>query len=405
MAHPPLLVVTGPSRSGITALADAAAAALGWPHKDGSADLARISLVAGAARRQARRFAAVGWAPPPRLISAGMAEALLADLFAGGMAALVLRAAEVLPEPAVMPGLRHLLPLLPEARVILMRRDAVETMGSRLRSLPRMPFASHCLALAAAMEAGEDLLRAAPGQVMPVGREELRARPEHVVDRLASFCGLDPFTAGRLLAQLRTHRPAASGLDDTAFPLSLAEMGWSTPEKALFLEICGPAMARAGQPPEPLAESLRRAPLRLGELARDGALRLHGLEFSDPPEEPEGTVRLSAAGAGPAIALFPTIAPAGRRLLRLRMRGLRANAPAFRLRLELVGTLSREVLLVWEGDLPAGKVAEIEREVFAIPAMVDLVISLVGGHEEGSGLDIQDAMLMARQGPPQGRPG
>lgn len=398
MAHPPLLVVTGPSRTGITALAGAAAAALGWPGKDGSADLARLSLVAEAAGQQAGRFAAIGWAPPPRFISAGMAEALLADLFAGGVAALVLRAAEVLPEPAVLPGLRHLLPLLPDARVVVMRRDAVETMASRLRALPRMPFACHCLALAAAMEAGEDLLQEAPGQVMAVGQEEMLARPEAVVDRLTGFCGLDPFTAGRLLERLRADRPERSGLDDVASPLPFAQMGWSTPEKALFLELLGPAMVRAGQRPQSLAESLRRAPLHLAELVRDGAPRLQGAGISDPPEEPEGTVRLSASGTAPAIAVFPAIAPAGRELLRLRMRGLQANGPSFRVRLELVGTLGREVLLAWEGDLPAGRVAEVERELFAPPAMVDLVISLVGGHEEGGGLDLQDAVLVARPG-------
>ena len=399
MIPAPLLVVAGPSRSGIAALAGALSRALGWPQRDGSADLARLMLVADAARRQGARFTDIGWSPPPRLISAGMAEALLTDLLAGAGAGLVLRGADVLPDAAVLPGLAHLLPLLPAARVVLLRRHAAETVSSRLRALPRMPFAAHCLAWATAMEAGQELFRSAPGQVMWLAQEEMLARPERIVAELAAFCGLGEAASGVVLAHLRGQRPGRSGLDAGAPRPTLAELGWSTPEKAMFLDICGPAMAAAGQPVEALADAVRRAPLHLEELARDGALRLVGMDMSRPDEEPAGTLRLRARGKGAAFAVLPAIAPAGRDALRLRISALAANAPACLARIEVVGSLSRALLLARDLPLPACAMVEIDHSLYTPPDMIDVVISMVEGHAAGSGLDLQDAVLSARRQP------
>ena len=403
MSQARLIIVAGPARSGITALAGALAAALDRPERDGSAALARLDLVAEAARRQAARFTDLGLPPPGPLVTPGMAEALLADLFAGGGDALVLRAAEMLPRAAVLPGLRHLLPLLPDARVILLRRSGLETVCSRLRSLPRMPFASHCLAWSAAMEAGRALLEEAPGQVLAVSQEELLARPGPLADRIAGLCGADAAAAARVLAHLRAHPPERGGLDDGDLPPRLGELGWSTPEKALFLEICGPMMAEAGQPVGTLAEAIRQAPLHLAELARDGAMRLSGLQLLHPPEAPERTLRLRATGAGPAIAVLPAIAPVGRGRLRLRLSGLAANTAGARVRVEAVGTLSRGLLLAEDLALPAGAVVELDRRLYTPPSMMDLVISMIEGHEAGGGLDLHDPLLMAHPETEDGR--
>ncbi|TPG60614.1 hypothetical protein EAH89_04475 [Roseomonas nepalensis] len=398
MGEARLVVVAGPARSGIAALAGAVAAALERPERDGSAALARLHLVAEAARQGAARFADLGLAPPGPLVTPGMAEALLADLFAGAGDTLVLRAAETLPRAAVLPGLRHLLPLLPDARVLLLQRHALETVCSRLRSLPRMPFAAHCLAWSAAMAAGRALAEEAPGQVLAVGQEEMLTRPGPLSDRLGAFLGLDAAASVRVLAHLRAHRPAGSGLDEGDGPPGLERLGWSTPEKALFLDLCGPAMAEAGQSVGSLAEAVRRAPLHLAELARDGALRLSGLRLQHPPEAPPGTLRLRAAGAGPAIAVFPAIAPAGRNRLRLRLSGLAANGAGARARVEAVGTLSRGLLLAEDVALPAGGVAELDRALYNPPTMMDLVISMIEGHEAGGGLDLHDPVLVRGPG-------
>lgn len=394
--HVPLLIVAGPARSGIAALAGALAAALGWPLREASAGLARIALVAEAARRQATRCAALGLPPPAPLLTPAMAEALLAGLLEGAQAGLVLQAAETLPDPAVLPGLGHVLPLLPQAKLVLLRRDAADTVASRLRALPPMPFVTHCLAWAQAMEAAQALLDAAPAQAQAVTQEAMLEQPEAVVERLSGFCGLEAEAARRALRHLREEWPNRTGLAPAARRSCLSEMGWSTPEKVLFLEVCGPAMRQAGQPVDNLAAALRREVLHLGEVAQTGGLRVAGLLVSLPPEGGENGMRLEVAvREGRAIAVFPAVAPAGRTHLTLRLQGLAANGAGCRVRVELVGTLSRELLLAEEAALPAGGQMEIRRRFARLPAMIDLVISLPPGHEEGWGLDVQEATFAA----------
>ncbi|RVT90593.1 hypothetical protein EOD42_23460 [Rhodovarius crocodyli] len=386
-----ILFVVGPARSGVTAMSGALSHALRWPQRDVSAELARVSLVADAARRQAARLAEIGEPPPPGgLLSERMAQALLADILQGcDGPGIVLRAAEILPEPAVLTGLRRLLPFLPSARAVIMRRGAVENVAGRLRARPRMGFAAHCMSWAAATLAGEALVQAAPAACLPVEFAAVLTDPGMALAGIARFCGLAPATATLAAGWLRDFRPAGTGLDPVTRAPGLAGMGWSTPEKMMFLDLCGPAMAATGQSPEKPAAALLGTPLHLGEMARDGRLRVVGMEAMLPPERAEGTVRLRATGAAGAVAHFPLMAPAGRDRFEAVFTGLAANGADFGLRLEIVSSLSRQVLLAREWGLPAGGHAGIRQDLMNLPAMVDVILSFGPRQEyEGCGLDM-----------------
>jgi hypothetical protein len=386
-----ILFVVGPARSGVTAMSGALSHALRWPQRDVSAELARVCLVAEAARRQAARLAEIGEPPPPGgLLSERMAQALLADVIQGcDGPGVVLRAVDVLPEPAILPGLRLLLPFLPSARAVIMRRGAVENVASRLRARPRMAFAAHCMSWAAATLAGEALIQAVPAACMPVEWEALLADPGLVLSGLARFCDLVPGVATLAAGWLRDHRPAGTGFDPGAPSPGLAGMGWSTPEKMMFLDLCGPAMAAMGHPPGKPAAALLGAPLHFGEMARDGRLRLTGLEAMLPPERAEQTVRLRTTGAADAVAHFPLVAPAGRSRFEAQFAGLAGNDADFSVRLEIVASLSRQVLLAREWVLPAGRQADIHHDMVDLPGMVDVIVSVGPGQGgDGRGVDM-----------------
>ena len=384
----PVLVIAGPARSGIASLAAGFAAALGMPERDATADLARVALVADAGLRQGRRFAELGL-PAPATISPTLAQALLSDLLAGAApgGAQILRAAEWLPEAAILPALRLMLPHLPQARVVLLHRDGVDTIASRMRARPGMDFVQHCLSWAGAMEAAEALATACPTQVTMLGLEEMRDQPDAALGRVAAFLGLGAPLRDRLREELGRGIRGREGLDPAAPGPGLAAIAWSTPEKDLFMALCGGAMGIGGYPLGEATAHLRRAPLRLAEMTEAGMLRAEGLAASWPDR---ATLRLACTGAGPAILVCGGIAPAGRRRLTGRLRG--QGSPIV-LRLDLVGTLTRQMVLSQDFALSGTETADLDVTFSEVPEMVDLIVSVVSPHEAFMGADLCDIRL------------
>lgn len=389
----PVLFIAGPARSGITAMAGACAAALGGPQRDVSADLARAALLGGVDAAAARRFAEMGRAAPAAWLSPRLVQAVLEDFVVPGRGREVLRAAEWLPEAAILPGLRRILPHLPRARVILLHRDGVATLASRLRANNRLHFVQHCLSWATAMEAGASLLAAYPKQVMRLDHRDLLAAPAETLKRLGAFAGFDAAAVERMRGTLASTWPERSGMDPGQPGPGLADVGWSTPEKQLFIEICGEAMRTAGYAIEDAAALVRRAPLRLAEMAAGGRFRVQGVAPAWPVTEPDGTLRLTATTDGTAIAVCHGIALAGRQRLTGRLRALPRNAPGFRVRLDVLGTLSREPVLSETFELPAGTSTDLDRRLRQIPEMIDMVVSVASGQAIGQGLDLCDFTL------------
>ncbi|PZW43070.1 sulfotransferase family protein [Humitalea rosea] len=384
----PVLLIAGPARSGLTSLAAAFAAALGMPQRDATAELARVALVADAGQRQARRYAELGL-PAPATISPALAQALLDDLLAGAApgGGQLLRAAEWLPEAAILPALRVVLPHLPQARVVLLHRNGVDTIASRMRARPGMDFVQHCLSWAGAMEAAEALAAACPAQVTLLGLEEVLAHPDAALGRVAAFLGLGMPLRDRLRAELGRGALGRDGLDPAAAGPGLTEIAWSTPEKELFVALCGGAMQIGGYALGDAAARLRRAPLRLAEMTEAGMLRSEGLAASWPDRE---TLRLNCTGTGPAILVCAGIAPAGRMRLTGRLRG---HAAGLALRLDVVGTLSRQMVMSRDFALSGSESADLDVTFSAVPEMIDLVVSVVPPHEAPMGADLCDIRL------------
>ncbi len=389
----PVLFVAGPARSGITAMAEACALALGVPQRDVSADLARVALLGGVDAAAARRFAEIGQAAPAAWLSPRLVQAVLEDFVVPGRGREVLRAAEWLPEAAILPGLRRILPHLPRAKVILLHRDGVAAVSSRLRAKNRLHFVQHCLSWASAMEAGASLHAAYPKQVMRLAHRDILATPEASLKRLSAFAGWDAAAAERMRGYLASTWPERSGIDPGLPGPGLADVAWSTPEKQLFVEICGDAMRAAGYSIDDAAALVRRAPLSLADLAASGRFRVQGIAPAWPATEPDGTLRLTATTDGTAIAVCHGVAPAGRQHLTGRLRALPRNAPGFRVRLDVLGTLTREPVLSETFELPAGTSTDLDRRLRHMPEMIDMVVSVASGQAIGQGLDLCDFTL------------
>ncbi|WP_431283400.1 sulfotransferase [Humitalea sp. 24SJ18S-53] len=391
MIDAPVLFVVGPARSGITVLAEALG--VGVPQRDVLAELARIAALAAAGGNAARRAAAIGRPTPPSGLTPRVTRALLEDLLGPERGKQVLRAAEWLPEAGIMPGLRFILPQLPKARVVILHRDGVQTVNSRLRTEPRLDFVQHCLSWTAAMEAGVALRAACPSQVIVLGHRALLNTPAESLAKLGAFARFDDAVAARIQQHLLKAWPERSGMDPATAGPGLADVAWSTPEKLLFLDICGDAMRKAGYGVGDAAALLRRAPLRVSDLAASGRLRLEGIEPDWPRTEAEGTLRLSATTGGAAIAVWHGIALAGRRRLTGRLRALPQNAPGFRMQIDVLGTLTRQLVMTEAFDLAAGASINLGHRLRDVPEMVDLVVSVAAGQAVGQGVDLCDVTL------------
>lgn len=337
------VLLLGAARSGIGALAACIAGAADAPVTDVSASLGLLHAVDKAAI--AYRAGLPDQAALPESLAGTvlrqLGDALCAAPVKGKLR--VFSAPDRLSDCPNMRAARLLMKMRPGMRAVIVWRQGVDLVNSRLRAFPETDFASHCLCWATAMAEMDRLRAAFPKCVLLVEQAALRQGPAAIASQLAGFLEL-PMpaveTMKRVLEGGRSNQLAA----ELGAPVhDAAKTGWSMAEIALFRLICGKAAAAHGHEVN-LEAAERLRPLDLVQEALRHGRTAPGVALLPAEHRHEGPA-LVAAGthAGAGLRLSPLNA-GGRRQLSLHVHIDEAEAGA-EFGCEIVEALSRRPLL------------------------------------------------------------
>ena len=301
---------------------------------------------------------------------------------------LVVFAPEVAPDCAQLERMPAILDQCAEARALVVWRQGVDFVNSRLRARPDRHFVDHCLLWARSLEAAQRLQARFPDRValiefatlVDMASPEARGRvlvPGFTLtsDRLAKF--LNASARGR--TSLMPQRPVVDA----------ARTAWAMGEVEAFARICGTALRSLGCEVD-LAAAARRRPLDLGRLFYERAYRVGGAEIAPSPV-PRAAWTL-AFPEGPAAQLRLTAIAAGERR-RLRLRWRARTAPAGRFRFEALEALTRRPLFVAASPEPDGADARIDAVLPAHDGMIEMAFAGAPGADPGARLDLVDVRL------------
>ena len=260
-------------------------------------------------------------------------------------------AADETPDCRILAATADILRRDPEVRAIVVWRQGVDFVNSRLRMRPQLHFVEHCQLWTRSQAMAQNLRTAFPERVDLVELRALLDSPAEVVGRWRAMVpGLKMTgeTLARWVKSSPVKRASVMGRD----PVVTAEgAGWSMGEVEAFKRIGGDALAGAGLGVD-LAAAERRRPLDLGRMLYDRAYGFGGMavvqsELAGAPWK----ISLSADEASQTAGLRLTaIAAGGRRHLRLRA-VVRISDPSCSVRWEIVEAMSRRPLF---GDARRG---------------------------------------------------
>lgn len=146
----------------------------------------------------------------------------------------------------------HVTPILaaayPRGRWVFMKRNGVEVLDSRRRTIPEMTFEEACRDWAMVMR---DWQRARPyveGRSIEVDQRDVAVRSEGTGARLGAFLRLDEEQQRRVVEAFRSQRPGRTTTRAYDEVLMLDDAEWPDEEKDTFRRICSDAMREFGYP-------------------------------------------------------------------------------------------------------------------------------------------------------------
>jgi hypothetical protein len=217
----------------------------------------------------------------------------------------------------------------PDARAVVVWRQAVDFVNSWLRARPDQHFVDHCRLWARARKEALRLQNLFPGRIHSVEFRALVDFSSMEARRRALVPGFG--LTSEALAKLQS-ASASRGLSLTSRRpvVDAARAAWSMGEVEAFARICGPAMRDLGENVD-LAAAARRRVLDIGRMFYESAYQAGRIEVA--PSRSAGapwTISvLGGGGASPQLRLT-AVAAGIRRRLRLKTRARGAAADGFR---------------------------------------------------------------------------
>ena len=132
----------------------------------------------------------------------------------------------------------------PDARVILLQRNGIEVVNS-YRSKFGASFENACQAWKHVVAASLQLAEQKNGRVLVIDQFDLTNAPGKSAALISSHLGA-PHVADRLAAFFSGKRVEQHSTHDWRYRQTLAEIGWSSDEKAMFSAVCGDSMSALG---------------------------------------------------------------------------------------------------------------------------------------------------------------
>jgi hypothetical protein len=229
----------------------------------------------------------------------------------------------------------------PEARAVVVWRQAVDFVNSRLRARPDQPFVDHCLLWARAQKEAQRLKAQFGARVDLV---EFRALVDGSFEEGRGPILVPGFRlTGEALTKFLKATPRFS-LTARRPVVDAARTAWSMGEVEALARICGPAMRGLGERVD-LAAAARRRVLDLGLMFYERAYQVGRIEMA--PSDLAGapwTISMSGGASAPAQLRLTAVPAAERRRLRLTTRA--RSLPAAGLRWEALEAPTRRPLFV-----------------------------------------------------------
>lgn len=227
----------------------------------------------------------------------------------------------------------------PEARAVVVWRQAVDFVNSRLRARPDRHFVEHCLLWARAQSEAQRLKSRFGARVDVVEFRELVDLSSAEARRRLLVPGFR--LTGEAMAKFL--KASAGGALTRRRPVvDAARTAWSMGEVEALARICGPAMRGRGEKVD-LAAAARRRVLDLGLMFYESAYQIGRIEMA--PSDIAGapwTIAIGGAAGAPAQLRLTAVGAGGRRRLRLLTRA--RGAPASGLRWEALEASTRRPL-------------------------------------------------------------
>lgn len=378
----PVVIVAGAARAGTAAVAAGIGAASGHEVVEAGPAFGLLWTLTAAVRGYEAALGPYGAALAPGPMQEAepwLRRGVLEDVFERLPArdGVVLRAADLLPGAPVLRAVPLAAAAIPAARCVHVRRNGIAFVRSRMRVLPHVDFAAHCLAWIEDAEVWAGLEPQLGSRALAVDQARLAEAPEAVADDLAGFLGWSEEARLRFVSSVRLGRLGRSDVFGALRGPTLAEVSWSYAEKEVFCEVCGPAMEAAGYPLDEEA-SLRRQPLRLTEcLAAWGDRTFAGCGIGRDGGDRSAVALTPAAGAeGRRLALVvPCLSLGSRTRLDYHAASLEHASGAMRFRVRVRESLSRREVGEVSGTLAPGKPAIGTVRLAGTPELVDVEIT------------------------------
>ena len=149
------------------------------------------------------------------------------------------------PTPTMIRAAPLLKAVWPEARFIFMKRRGIETMLSRLRRCPEIPFDDHCRGWAESMASWVAVREALGTSAVEIEHLDVARHPAAVATTIGRLLALTDQEETGVRNELTVSRPERS-TESFAAVHDLATLPWTGEQIAAFLQICGPAMRQFG---------------------------------------------------------------------------------------------------------------------------------------------------------------
>lgn len=147
--------------------------------------------------------------------------------------------------PETIELIPHIMKLWPTAVFIFAKRRGIENIISRLKKFPGHNFEYHCRDWAKNMSAWRLIKEQIGRRAMEIDQQEIVSSPGETADKLAGFLNAEPEVRARMTKTFTDDRPQQSNDGSAARRASLETVSWSTADKDMFLELCGPEMELA----------------------------------------------------------------------------------------------------------------------------------------------------------------
>jgi hypothetical protein len=242
----------------------------------------------------------------------------------------------------------------PGARALVVWRQGVAFVNSRLRACREMDFVSHCLIWSRAIRLMRELSEAFPGRILPIQHERLCADPADVAGDICRFFSDLDIKKDRLAKRFRSFGEGRTSTMLDGAVRDPAHAGWSMAEVEIFHSLCGAATRELGSFFD-LATAERKRPIDIVQALLDRGQGRGGAIVEDSAERagPPTLSRESTEGRDGSAFRLLAVAAGQRRRFRLRISVLE-GAGQGEFRCEIVECLTRRPIFVRALPLTAG---------------------------------------------------